>query len=339
MSRTDPSLPAFDHDRVEQLVEMGDFEAALGLLEPAAGEHSEAALHEVSLLIDLGRHNEASRKADRLTRKWPDLWYAQYLRGLIAVFRGRRSSARRAFRRAVQLEPNASPAWLALANIELQAGRWDGLLVAAEAALGIDSSDHHARVLRAWALVGLGRHDEVDHATWDALTGSRAADVPVYLVRGWAALHQGRPDEAQRNFTLATEASPGASMARAGLVESLKARYWLYKWVLRVDLWMARHRRMTRFGVIYVFLFLLGMVMKGAEMLGGGEDTIYYGLAVAFITIAFWFALIMYLAGSRIFDLRLRYDRAAQEVLASVDRATHEHVAGLQQEADANHMN
>jgi uncharacterized membrane protein len=62
-------------------------------------------------------------------------------------------------------------------------------------------------------------------------------------------------------------------------------------------------------------------------------------LAVAFITIAFWFALIMYLAGSRIFDLRLRYDRAAQEVLASVDRATHEHVAGLQQEADVNHMN
>ncbi len=63
-------------------------------------------------------------------------------------------------------------------------------------------------------------------------------------------MHQGDHKQALEHFREALRLKPDMEWARNGMVEALKARYFLYRLMLRYYLWMSRFTRRGQWGMI-----------------------------------------------------------------------------------------
>jgi Tfp pilus assembly protein PilF len=270
------------------------------------------------ILFSKGDHRGAESEIKRALRMDPNYADAHYLLAAGLVQRGKWGRARRAVKHTLHLAPDWADAWVLLAAIESHYGHFREILGASDRALEIDPYHAEASVHRGWALVGLGRPNEVDHATWAAINGTDS-QVRAFELRGWAALHRGDVAHAHESFLKALASQPDDTAARAGLIETLKARHRSYRWILMANLWMARHRPMVRILVIFAAFFCIGIAIAGVKALGFSEDSVVYGVASAILGCALSAALVAWLWGSWIFGQLLRFDRTARRVLAGVD--------------------
>src|SRR5262249_45146580 len=85
-------------------------------------------------------------------------------------------------------------------------------------------------------------------------------DAFTHANRGWTLLEQGNPTKAMEHFREALRLNPEMDWARAGIVESLKARHFIYRWMLRYFFWMSRLSRKVQWGVILGALLLFNVV-------------------------------------------------------------------------------
>ena len=90
--------------------------------------------------------------------------------------------------------------------------------------------------LRARALARQGRPEEASTAATAAL-GYAADSSATQAQAGWVALETNRPKEALHHFREALRLNPDSDFAREGLVEALKARYWVYRTFMRFVYW------------------------------------------------------------------------------------------------------
>jgi hypothetical protein len=78
----------------------------------------------------------------------------------------------------------------------------------------------------------------------------RPDDAWTHANQGWALLHQREPYKAMEHFREALRLEPGNEWARAGIIEAMKARNFLYRWILAYFLWMARLPPQVQWGLI-----------------------------------------------------------------------------------------
>jgi tetratricopeptide (TPR) repeat protein len=110
------------------------------------------------------------------------------------------------------------------------------------------------------ALVKLGRKKEAG-ATIEAALAKDPDNAVTHANQGWALLERGDHRKALEHFREALRLDPELDWARAGIVESLKARYLVYRLMLRYFLWMASLRARAQWALI-IGLFVLYWVLR-----------------------------------------------------------------------------
>jgi len=263
-------------------------------------------------LVQLDREKEAITEAERaigLDPEW-DLPYSVLASALAGLGKWRQAEQR--ILEAIELDPEESSYYGHLSLIYGGQKKWRKALEAAENGLELDPEDEQCINARASALIQLGETEDADLALESSLARD-PEDSETHSLMGWSMLHRGEPDKAIEHYTEALKLDPQSDMARAGLVEAIKSKNFIYraflKWVLLL----------TRIETRYVFMILIGTVVLRMALRSIAEKApaiapiiwpVYY-LIIAFILLT-WVAV-------PIFNLMLRLHPVGKHALTRKD--------------------
>lgn len=238
--------------RAQILLEQGRYDLAEPELRQAlAAEPDDPEAHALLAvcLAETQRPDEATREAREAIARAPDYPFAHYVHGLVLLQRDRPDEAAAAAEEALRLNPEAAHHHWLKGRALLERRRWSEALAAADAGLAIDAADVRCANLRAAALIKLGRKDEAVSAVEGALERD-PEDADTHAMHGWALLHRHEPKKAMEHFREALRLDPTSGSARAGLVEALKARNFVYALLLRWFLFMSRLGRGAQWALV-----------------------------------------------------------------------------------------
>jgi len=247
------------------LLQQSRYDLAEQELRQVLAEHPDDAYSHALLalcLMQQDKLDEAESEAKQAIHLAPDQPYCHFMLGLVKAQGDDLQTARLAAEEAIRLDPRESDYHGLRAAIYLRAQRWQEALDSANEGLTHDPTHQGCLNHRATALVKLNRHEEA-HRTIDQALLKDPENAQTHANLGWALLHKGRHREALEHFSEALRLNPNFDYARHGLVEALKARYFLYRWLLRFFLWMSTLSPGVRGGLI-VGAYVLVKVLQAA---------------------------------------------------------------------------
>ena len=185
----------------------------------------------------------------------PEYDFAYYLLSLAHQRQQRLPAAQQAIEQALALDPTDPNYHHTLGLIRFQRAQWEGALRAAEAGLFYDAEHVDCLGLRARCLARLGRSQDATDSLQQALHHD-PNDAGTHADAGWVALETGQHKQALTHFRDALRLQPTSDYAREGLVEALKARYWVYRAFLRFSVWTQSLGDGTR-RMLFIGLYVL----------------------------------------------------------------------------------
>ncbi len=260
-------------------------------------------------LAELGRYDEAQREAGEGIALAPAEPLPHYAMAVVLLSRRRYEEALRAVEEAVRIDPEDADHHCLHAQVLFALRRWPDALAAAERGLQCDGEHAGCTNFRAMALIKLGRKSEAGH-TLDAALARDPEDALSHANQGWALVEQGDIPRALSHFKEALRLDPEMEYARVGIVEALKARHFVYRWMLRYFLWMNRLSGKAQWGIV------IGGYL-GYRLLGAAADAnprlapFIWPVLGAYIA----FALLTWLARP-LFDLLLRFNKFGRLALS-----------------------
>ncbi len=291
--------------------ELAEKELKLALTEDPSNAmaHSYLAL----CLAKQDRLDEAERESRQAVYLSPDSSFSHYAHASVLHDRNRKKDAEAAVREAIRLDHDDPNYFSLLAVILGDQARWEESLEAAECGLQMDPSHVQCLNFRALALLRLGREEEVQ-ATFEDALAEDPEDPITHAHRGWALLHEGKYEKAMEHFREALRIDPRLDIARAGIVEALKARNPIYRGVLRYFLWASKFNQSAIVGVF------VGIVVAHnyLDRLARSQPLWDFWLATLWIPVQ-TFGLLTYLADP-MFNLVLRFDPLGKLALSDGQR-------------------
>lgn len=268
-------------------------------------------------LSDQEKFKEATEEARQGVHLAPDSHYSHFVMAYVLFDRNRLEEARSAMMEALRLRPDEAMYWSLLANLEARCDRWRQSLEAAERGLQVDAEHVGCANARAMALVHLGRKDEAG-ATIDAALSRDPENAFTHANMGWALLHRGRHEQAMEHFRESLRLDPDMEPARAGIVEAMKARNLVYRWLLKYFLWMSRLSDRAQWGVIIGLYFVIRVLRAIAK---SNPELQPFLLPLLVVYAAF---MLMTWIGEPLFNLLLRFNRFGRLALSPDQmRSTH----------------
>lgn len=263
-------------------------------------------------LSDLKRFDEATREAHQAIHLAPDFPVAHYALAYVLYDRNRLQEAQIAIEEAIRLEPDDADNFGMLAAIRLGLRDWKAALTAAEMGLQVNAEHAQCTNIRAMALVKLGRRDEAG-TTIDAALERNPENAVSHANMGWTLLHARQPLKAMEHFREALRLDPDMEWARHGIVEAMKARNFIYRWLLAYFLWMARLSGKVQFAVI-IGLYLAFRFLSNYSAEHPEAAPYVYPLLIAYAV----FALLTWIGGP-LFNLLLRLNKFGRLVLSKME--------------------
>ena len=187
-------------------------------------------------LLEQDQPADAQAEAELAIHLAPEYDFAFYALALIEHRQHHPKESLAAINQALALDPNDVDYYHLLGQLRLQSGQWQAALLAAQTGLSLDAEHAGLHGLQARALARQGHADEARTAARSAL-GYAAASSGTQAQAGWVALETNRSAEALEHFREALRLDPESDFAREGLVEALKARYWVYRTFMRFVYW------------------------------------------------------------------------------------------------------
>jgi tetratricopeptide (TPR) repeat protein len=200
--------------------------------------------------------------------------------------------------------------------IYLNKSKWQEALNAAEQGLQVDSEHVNCTNLRAMAMVKLGRREAAGQ-TIDAALARDPEDSFTHANQGWTLLHDGNPNKAMEHFRESLRLDPTNEWARQGIVEALKARYFIYSIMLKWFLWMSKLEPRTQWLVVIGGWFG-ARILRGMASANPKLAPFIYPVLILYTA----FVLMTWIA-SPLFNLILRLNRfgrlalSREEIVAS----------------------
>jgi tetratricopeptide (TPR) repeat protein len=264
-------------------------------------------------LLERDQNAEALREADEAIKLEPQVPFIHYARGLAQLAADRPRDAEISAREAILLDPENASWYSLLARAEFVRRRWTQSLEAAEQGLSFDPEHSVCLNVRSMALTQLGRKQEAAETLGSALEND-PEDPFTHANQGWVYLHQGDHAKALEHFREALRLEPGNEWARAGIIESLKARHWLYRQMLAFFLWLGRQSAWAQWGVILGLVFgrrILAEVAKSHPEIAPYLMPLQIGLIGFFLLT--WIA-------NPLFNFLLQFNRFGRLVLTRHER-------------------
>ncbi|HET6881191.1 MAG TPA: tetratricopeptide repeat protein [Pirellulales bacterium] len=298
--------------RAQMLIDRSRYEQAIGEIQQHLAEDpNNPAVHaQLALcLSELKKYSEATEEAQLAIHLGPDQPYPHYALAEVFYARNRLKEALAAIEEAVRLDPEDVHHWWLMSRIHFGASRWRPALEAAETGLAIDPENVACNNLRAMCLVKLGRKAEAGATIATAL--ARNPEIALtHANQGWTLLEQRQPQKAMEHFREALRIDPEMEWARLGIVEAMKARHGIYRWMLMWFFWMSRLPTRWQFGVVIGGYF-------GMQYLWGLEKTHpQWSVWITPVCVVYCvFALMTWIADP-LFNLLLRLNRFGRLALS-----------------------
>ncbi len=248
--------------RGEVLFEQSRYDQAVGELTAHLGESPEDAMAHTMLAISLAnikRFDDALAHAREAIGLDPENSFCHYGLAQVELERRRFAAAAEALEEAIRCAPVVSTYHGLMAAIRSRQTRWHEALEAAERGLAFDPEDLQCLNMRALAQRQLGRNAEAAETMRDALARD-PNDALAHANQGWTHLEQGQAEPALMHFREGLRIDPGLEFARQGIIEALKARNPVYRFILRYLLWMAKQPMAVQWAIMLGLLFALRTV-------------------------------------------------------------------------------
>ena len=299
-------------------------DAETELKQVLAAEPDNAHAHAMlaQCLAERGELVAANAEADQAVGLAPHFAFGHYVRARVLTDRRRYEEARPAIREALRLESFNPSFYAALARIEMEQRRWPAALDAAENGLSIDPDHAPCLNLRAMALVHLGRKNEAAQ-TIDGALERDPHNAVTHANQGWTLLHQGDHKKALEHFRESLRLNPELEWAKAGTVEALKARYLIYRLMLRYFLFMSRLALKAQWGLIIGAYVGYQILLKAANAYPDWRPLLW-SIAIAYVAFTF-----MTWVASPLFNLMLRLNRFGRHALSRDQRVASNWVGGM----------
>lgn len=217
--------------RTTQLLQQGRWDEAQTWIQRILSEHPDDPAHLRALAIcQLGtdRFSEARATLSRLFAEEgpePDLFRLQ---SRIDLAQGRNRDAFRSAATAIRMDPSDEENHVALARCACIAQDWEQMESSLRQALALDAN--HAEALHLLSVVRSVRGDhEESRGAANQLLSIDPESATGHSALGWTLLRQGDHRAAQEQFRESLRIDPTHPGARAGLLESLRARNLPYR--------------------------------------------------------------------------------------------------------------
>ncbi len=227
-------------------------EEQLRMVLASESSHSEAHALLALCLVEREAWDAATEEAQQAIFHGPEDSTAHYSLARVMLKRNRLREARESIKEALRLSPWNAGYFATLGAIEAAGERWEEVLEAAQQGLEADPEDEGCENLRAAALTNLGRRSEAGLTIQEALRRN-PENAFTHANEGWRLLHVRQPEQAMVHFREALRLDPNLEWARRGIVEAMKARFFIYRMMLGFFLWIGRFPPKTR------LVLLIGM--------------------------------------------------------------------------------
>ncbi len=298
--------------RALMLVEQSRHELAQQELRQAIAQDPDDALAHAVLALCLAERESAAdalQEAELAIRLAPAEAFVFYVHSVVLSKANRYPEARTRIEEAIRLDPNHPDYFAQLSQIQFDQRRWREALAAAEQGLALDPEHVACTNLRAVALVKTGRKAEAEDALRTALRRD-PEDAFSHTNLGWSLVEQKQHEKAMEHFREALRLNPELEWARAGIIEAMKARYFVYRIVLSFFLWMMKLSRKGQWGII-LGAYVGYHVLRQAAIANPGLSPWVMPLLVAYVTF-----VVMTWTASPLFNLVLRLNRFGRLALS-----------------------
>jgi hypothetical protein len=245
----------------------------------------------------------------------PENAFPQYALAKVQSARSDERGAMEAIDEAIRIDPDDADYRALKSAFLYDRQKWRESLEFAEKGLALDPNNTGCQNLRGMSLVKLGRRKEAESGLLQTLR-QEPENPHAHAALGWSLLESGDVDGALEHFGEALRLDPDKEWARQGLVAALKARYVVYRWVLSYFLWMSRHPKPVRIGI------LLGVWMATKVLMGlAAQFPALLPIAVPFAALWFLFLIATWVSDP-IFNLLLLLHPKGRHALKAVQRRT-----------------
>lgn len=233
-----------------------------------------------------------------------------YRSRILTILR-RTREAHQAADSAMHLDPDGNLAYIAKAEVCCEEKQWAEAERYLLIALNREPDDELAGNLMAHTLRMQGKLEQ-NQATIEKLLAEDPNSCMGHCNAGWSCLQQSRYEDAETHFAEALRLDPEFEAARAGLLESFRARSPIYRSYLKYCFWMQRFTAGRQF-IIIIGLIIAVRVLR--EVLGRISPLAGGLLVFAYIMLVLWVWV-----ASGIGNLVVLCDRKARVALNSGER-------------------
>ncbi len=174
------------------------------------------------------------------------------------------SEAQKHASKALYISPDETSIYALLGSIHLINKEYKQALTRIEEGLSLDSENTECLNIKSQILMKIGRKEEsIDNA--ENVLKSDPEDPYSLANYGWVLLEKGENKKALSIFKNALKINPHLEVAKTGMMESLKAKFIVYRWLLAYSFWMSKQSSKIQWGVIigfYIGTKYLGKLMQ-----------------------------------------------------------------------------
>ncbi|WP_212001474.1 tetratricopeptide repeat protein [Chitinophaga sp. HK235] len=244
--------------RAQLLLQQGRYQDALTTLK----QYLSTSANDIDALfllaicyMEMDKPEEAAQVISSSLGFAPDDDRFLYLRARLALNKNQLPEALQAISEAVAINPHHADYFGMWSQILLFKKDYAQALQKAEEGLAVDPENLICLNLRSNALFNLGRKEEAFSNLGIALEHN-PENAYTHANLGWKWLEAGDHGKSLEHFRESLKIDPGQQWAKDGMVQAMKAHYWLYRQFLNYAFFMGRLKAGTQWLVIIGILVL-----------------------------------------------------------------------------------
>lgn len=214
------------------------------------------------VLRALNKNKEAEEMINRAIGLSPESDFLHYTKALVMLRLDRYDEAEDCLDRSIKINPQDGDYYAAWASVKLERKQFDKALQLANRSLELDPQNILGLNTRSSAQLRLNKKEE----SLNTIEGALREDPNNAFTHsnyGWNLLEKGEHKQSLKHFSEALKIDPGSANAQVGMMQALKARYFIYKWFLKYAMWMgnltAKYQWAVIIGFYLLFRFLNGI--------------------------------------------------------------------------------
>ncbi len=245
-------------ERAELLISQQRFEMAdeqLDKLLAEAPDHALAIAYKALIKLNTKQPKQALSFAQNALALEPESDFALYIIAMAFMEMHEMKKAEEAIVRAKAMQPYFADYYGIHANIKLIKRDYREAAEIARQGLQINPENMICRNVLSTAQLKMG-DKEASFETIEKALERDPENAMTHANYGWGQLERGSHKKALEHFKEALAKDPEDEFARAGMLEALKAKFWLYRIFLKYYFWLSNLKPSVQWVFIIGYVFL-----------------------------------------------------------------------------------